>query len=252
MFFCFELFDFCWLMLNFPIQLWSCCIVTLVLILCLTSHVSFSRFDDILAIMRFKKGNKVEVLSRNGVPSGSWRCAEIVCGNGRYYTVRYDGYGGADDVLLEKLSRKAIRPCPPLPDVAEKFGLGDVIEVFDDFSWKMATISKVLGKDYFMVRLLGSCMEFEVSKFDIRVRQSWQDEKWVVIGKVFAIELNYSHIFLKYYFCSLFNWVVLHILLIVELTSLCFVKLWLICRVCTHVVMVLVGSKFTETKLILS
>lgn len=135
--------------------------------------------------MRFKKGSKVEVLSKKDVPSGSWRCAEIVFGNGHNYTVRYDGYSGiADEMVLERISRKEIRPCPPLPEVANNWVPGDVVEVFNDFSWKMATISKVLGTKYFLVRLLGSSLEFKVSKSEIRARQSWQDGKWVVIGRV--------------------------------------------------------------------
>lgn len=135
--------------------------------------------------MRFKKGNKVEVLSKREVPSGSWRCAEIICGNGHNYTIRYDGYEQANGkTVLERVSRKAIRPCPPPLEISGSWVLGDVVEVFDNFSWKMSTISQVLGKNYYKVRILGSSREFEVFKFDIRVRQSWQDNKWVVIGKV--------------------------------------------------------------------
>ncbi|KAJ0090757.1 hypothetical protein Patl1_13140 [Pistacia atlantica] len=134
--------------------------------------------------MRFKKGDKVEVLSQKEVPSGSWRCAEIICGNGHNYTVRYDGYSCANDKkFLDRVSRKSIRPCPPLLEVSEFWVPGDVVEVLDNFSWKMATISKVLGKKYFLVRLLGSSLEFKLKEFDIRVRQSWQDDKWVVIGE---------------------------------------------------------------------
>ncbi|KAM4133088.1 hypothetical protein ACJW30_01G302000 [Castanea mollissima] len=134
--------------------------------------------------MRFKKGNKVEVLSKREVPSGSWCCAEIICGNGHNYTIRYDGYEQANGkIVLERVSRKAIRPCPPPLEISGSWVPGDVVEVFDNFSWKMSTISQDLGKNYYKVRILGSSREFEVLKFDIRVRQSWQDNKWVVIGK---------------------------------------------------------------------
>lgn len=137
--------------------------------------------------MKFRKGSKVEVLSKKEVPSGSWRSAEIICGNGHNYTVRYDGFETAmNKTILERVSRKTIRPCPPQLEVLEGWVPGDVIEVFDNFSWKMATISKVLGQKYFLVRLLGSSWEYKVSKFDIRVRQSWQDDQWVVIGKVIS------------------------------------------------------------------
>ncbi|KAG8652071.1 uncharacterized protein LOC110617057 isoform X2 [Manihot esculenta] len=134
--------------------------------------------------MRFKKGSRVEVLCKEGVTSGFWRCAEIICGNGHTYTVRYEGLASTiGGTVGERISRKAIRPCPLLSEVAENWVPGDVVEVFDDFSWKMATVSKVLGKEYFLVRILGSSLEFKVSKFDIRIRQSWQVDKWIVIGK---------------------------------------------------------------------
>ncbi|XVF34723.1 hypothetical protein REPUB_Repub18cG0083500 [Reevesia pubescens] len=134
--------------------------------------------------MRFKKGAKVEVLSKTEVPSGSWHCAEIISGNGHSYTVRYEGYSSATNkTILQRVSRKAIRPCPPAPIVSDNWVPGDVVEVFDNFSWKMATILRVLEKNYILVRLLGSSLEFKVSKFDIRVRQSWQDNEWIVIGK---------------------------------------------------------------------
>ncbi|KAL2338330.1 hypothetical protein Fmac_012776 [Flemingia macrophylla] len=134
--------------------------------------------------MRFKKGNKVEVLSKVEVPCGSWLCAEIICGNGHQYTVKYDGYeGDAGEAIVERVFRKDIRPCPPALELTDNWRAGDVVEVFQNCSWKMATILKVLGKNYIVVRLLGSSLEFQVSKFDIRVRQSWQDDKWIIVGK---------------------------------------------------------------------
>lgn len=135
--------------------------------------------------MKFKKGTKVEVLSKTEVPSGSWRCAEVICGNGHYYSIRYDGYKGtAGEAIVDWVSRKAIRPCPPTLEVTKGWSPGDVVEVCQNSSWTMATVLKVLGKKYILVRLLGSSSEFEVKKYDIRVRQSWQNDKWIVVGKV--------------------------------------------------------------------
>lgn len=134
--------------------------------------------------MRFKKGSKVEVLSREAVPSGSWQCAEIVCGNGYNYTVRYDGdLDYSNRMTMERVSRKAIRPCPPQVKISDNWFPGDVIEVFENFSWKMATVLEVLGKKYILVRLLGSSLEFKVRNSCIRLRQSWQDDEWIVIRK---------------------------------------------------------------------
>ncbi|PSS36233.1 DUF724 domain-containing protein, partial [Actinidia chinensis var. chinensis] len=132
--------------------------------------------------MRFKKGSKVEVLSKNEVPSGSWRCGEIIYGNGHYYTVRYEtDHDAVDEAIVGRVSRKSIRPCPPL--VSKNWVPGDVVEVFHNSAWKIATLSRILSRNYFLVRLLGSSHEFRISTFDLRVRQSWQDDKWFVIGK---------------------------------------------------------------------
>ncbi|XP_043700875.1 uncharacterized protein LOC122651530 [Telopea speciosissima] len=134
--------------------------------------------------MRFKKGSKVEVLSKKEVPSGAWRCAEIISGNGHNYDVTYDWTPATtDEVAFHRVSRKAIRPSPPLVEGANDWVPGDLVEVFDNNSWRIASISKVMGGNRFVVRLLGSLGEFRVHKSDLRVRQSWIDNKWVVVGK---------------------------------------------------------------------
>lgn len=135
-------------------------------------------------MMRFKKGTKVEVLTQKEVPSGSWRCAEIIGGNGHNYTVKYEG-----DVevlgyeLVERVSRKAIRPCPPSVDVLQDWISGDVVEVLHNFSWKMAIVLKVLARNNLLVRLVGSANELKANRFDVRARLCWQDGEWIVIGK---------------------------------------------------------------------
>ncbi|KAJ8751410.1 hypothetical protein K2173_016614 [Erythroxylum novogranatense] len=134
--------------------------------------------------MIFRKGCKVEVLSKKDAPSGSWRCGEIICGDDHHYVVRYDGFPDTpSEMVLKRVPKKAVRPCPPLTEVVENWLSGDVIEVFDNLSWKMATITKVLSKRSFLVRLMGSSLEFKLSKGDIRSRHSWQDNSWIVIGK---------------------------------------------------------------------
>ncbi|CAK8563363.1 unnamed protein product [Lathyrus sativus] len=134
--------------------------------------------------MRFKKGTKVEVLSKAEVPSGSWLCAEIIRGKDHHYTVKYEGFqGDTGEAIVGRVSRKSIRPCPPALELVANWTPGEIVEVYQNFSWKMATVLKVLGKKCISVRLVGSSLEFQVSKFDIRVRQSWQDDKWFVVGK---------------------------------------------------------------------
>ncbi|XP_028753821.1 uncharacterized protein LOC114713357 [Neltuma alba] len=135
--------------------------------------------------MRFKKGTKVEVLCKTEVPSGSWRCAEIIWGNGHFYSIRYDGYddGTSGEAIVARVPRKAIRPRPPVFEVTEDWESGDLVEVRQKISWSMAAVLKVLEGKHVLVRLLGSSLEFMVNKIDIRVRQFWQDEEWIVIGK---------------------------------------------------------------------
>ncbi|MFS7916953.1 putative ENT domain, Agenet-like domain, Agenet domain, plant type, ENT domain-like superfamily [Helianthus anomalus] len=130
--------------------------------------------------MKYKKGSTVEVFCYQ-----CWRCARIVSSKGHNYTVSYDVYPGftnKDDV--EHISIKSIRPCPPLFEISESWVPGDVAEVFHDLSWKMAIVLKDFGLDQFIVRLVGSLQEFEVTKSELRVRQSYQNGEWIVIGKV--------------------------------------------------------------------
>ena len=141
---------------------------------------------DITAIMRFRKGSKVEVLSQGGLPSGAWRPAEIILGNGRHYRVRYcQPPSNRDGAVFERVPRKAIRPCPPVR--GEIWGAGDMVEVFDNNLWKTSKVLRPLDSNYFLVRLFGPTLEIRVRKSHIRVQQSWQDDQWVVIGQV-----NYS------------------------------------------------------------
>ncbi|KAJ0766608.1 putative ENT domain, Agenet-like domain, Agenet domain, plant type, ENT domain-like superfamily [Helianthus annuus] len=130
--------------------------------------------------MKYKRGCTVEVFCDQ-----SWRCARIVSSKGHNYTVSYDVYPGftnKDDV--EHISIKSIRPCPPLFESSECWVPGDVAEVFHNLSWKMAIVLKDIGLDQFIVRLVGSLQEFEVTKSELRVRQSYQNGKWFVTGKV--------------------------------------------------------------------
>ncbi|KAG1335556.1 hypothetical protein COCNU_03G016750 [Cocos nucifera] len=137
----------------------------------------------IIVTMRFKKGSKVEVLNKKEVPSGSWWPAEIISGNGHNYYVRYDPYLANMGTTMERVPRKVIRPCPLSEKGPRDWVPGDIVEVLDNNSWKLAEVSRVVDDGYFFVRLLGSCREFKVHTSDLRLRQSWQDEKWVVIQK---------------------------------------------------------------------
>ncbi|CAN8326975.1 unnamed protein product [Cochlearia groenlandica] len=134
--------------------------------------------------MRFRKGSKVEVFSNKEAPYGAWRCAEIISGNGHTYNVRYYSFQLAhEEAVMERVPRKIIRPCPPQLDV-ERWEAGELVEVLDHFSWKAATVREELCGKYYVVRLLGTTVEFTYHKVNLRARQSWQDERWVAVGKI--------------------------------------------------------------------
>ncbi|KAH0929829.1 hypothetical protein HID58_015556, partial [Brassica napus] len=137
------------------------------------------------AIMRFRKGSRVEVLTLRETPYGAWRTAEILSGNGHTYNVRYYSFGVAkDETLEERVARKMIRPCPPLIDVY-RWESGELVEVLDHVFWKPATVLKELSGRCYAVRLLGSAsVELTVHKVNLRGRQSWRDERWGLIEKV--------------------------------------------------------------------
>ncbi|KAI7743310.1 hypothetical protein M8C21_030724 [Ambrosia artemisiifolia] len=126
--------------------------------------------------MRFKKGSKVEVMNKE-VPA-SWCVAEIVSGDGHGYNVRYDGYEG-----VEKVSRRFVRPSPPAVRL-QSWVAGEIVEVFDEGSWKVATVLKILKGGRFLVRLHGFTHEVRTHKSNVRARQAWCDGQWVPVAKI--------------------------------------------------------------------
>lgn len=130
--------------------------------------------------MRFKKGSKVEVLANTEGPCVEFRCAQIISGNGHTYSVQYECSSMTSEATVERVLRKAIRPCPPLIKGFESWEAFDVVEVYDAGSWKVATVLKVLGGDFYLVRCLSSCKQLKVHKASMRVRQSWINGQWVV------------------------------------------------------------------------
>lgn len=151
--------------------------------------------------MRFKTGEKVEVMNNKEVPV-SWRSAEILSRSGDTYTIQYGFYPGmASKQLVEMVSRKFVRPCPSSLQDMKSFITGDIIEVFHQHSWKIAVVLNVLGgkkeskknkirckvstfKNQYLVRLLGCSEELAIDRSNIRMRQTWHDGKWVPMGKI--------------------------------------------------------------------
>ncbi|XP_062229151.1 uncharacterized protein LOC133926973 isoform X4 [Phragmites australis] len=136
--------------------------------------------------MRFFKGSKVEVLQEAEVPLGSWRPAEIVSGNGHGYLVRYHQSPVDSSVAVERVPRRLMRPCPPPSDDPVCWTVGSILEAFDSYSWKVAEVVRVLGKNHYLVRLLGSSLELRAHGSDLRLRMLWQEDKWIVTQKYSA------------------------------------------------------------------
>lgn len=150
--------------------------------------------------MSFRKGDKVEVMYQKEIPV-SWCVGEILSGNDHTYRLKYDYYPGTcSNKMVETVSRKFIRPCPIMVQGVESCIPGDIVEVFHDFSWKLASIVKVLKdskeinvrkkhfknaivKRQYVVRLLGCLQELLVDKSIVRMRQIWHDDKWIIIGR---------------------------------------------------------------------
>ncbi|XP_047944414.1 uncharacterized protein LOC125191002 isoform X2 [Salvia hispanica] len=101
----------------------------------------------------------------------------------------------------EVVSRKLLIPCPSSPQGAECFITGDVVEVFHQYSWKIAVVVNVLGskkesrnkkinpkvstcKNQYLVRLVGCSKEVAIDRTKIRMRQKWHDGKWVQSTKI--------------------------------------------------------------------
>ncbi|XP_038971845.1 uncharacterized protein LOC103712349 [Phoenix dactylifera] len=132
-----------------------------------------------MAILRLKKGLKEEVLSK----SESWRLAEIISGNGRTYIVKYDGHQPGMAEVTERVPRKVIRPLPPSMDGVMYWSPGDTVEALEDHSWKLAQVSNRATRDYYFVTILGSSKHIIAHKSELRVRQAWKDNHWVIIQK---------------------------------------------------------------------
>ncbi|KAH9617038.1 hypothetical protein KSS87_012175 [Heliosperma pusillum] len=133
--------------------------------------------------MRFKIGSIVEVWTKKKVPSGAWRCAEIVSDNGLSYTVRFYRGRGIPKEGLDEVKAEDIRPSAPLLDGCVAWTVGDVVEVLDDGYWKVSMIEEVMGEDNYQIRVIGSIDEFRVSKSSIRMRQEWKENKWMLMDK---------------------------------------------------------------------
>ena len=73
---------------------------------------------------------KVEIRGNADGLSVEWCCARIISGDGHTYSVQYDCSSTTSEASIERVSRKAIRPCPPLIKGIESWAANDHVEVY--------------------------------------------------------------------------------------------------------------------------
>ncbi|XP_073315781.1 uncharacterized protein [Primulina huaijiensis] len=151
--------------------------------------------------MRFRKGDKVEVISKKE-GSLSWRLAEVLSCNDRSLCLLYNPFpGGEKELMVETVSREFVRPDPPPVQGLENCISGDIVEVFHQFSWNIAAIVKIMGskrenmsnkiygaaatfQNKYLVRIIGSSKELIIDQSNLRLRQTWHHDKWILMGKI--------------------------------------------------------------------
>lgn len=157
--------------------------------------------------MKFRIGSAVEAIRREHDPFGSWFPGTIISNDGDSYKIGYKFLKNCKrGPVIEKVHRDDVRPQPLTK--ARKWMIGDIIEVFNTWCWRVAEVAEMLQENWFVLRLLGGSHQLkEFHESDMRIRQTWHNNKWSIIGKVknacvclirLSI-LNFSC--LRYYFC---------------------------------------------------
>ncbi|XP_026419211.1 uncharacterized protein LOC113315110 [Papaver somniferum] len=135
--------------------------------------------------MKFKQGNKVEVLRKQKKEFEScWYPGKIIYIVGSQYTVSYNLVRNSKgEPLVENVCRGDVRPIPPPTKRDGEWVIGDVVEVFDLSCWKAGKIAKVMNGNRVVIRLVGSIQLKEFHESNLRVRQTWQNGEWVAAVK---------------------------------------------------------------------
>ncbi|CAL9038898.1 unnamed protein product [Musa banksii] len=134
--------------------------------------------------MKFKEGDRVEVLRRKEEQYDSWFPAKISFVHSSTYTVRYELFLTSDKrSVVETVHEEDVRPCPSLPSGKKWWTAGDITEVLDLCSWRAGKVVKVLKNDRVVIKLFGSIQLKEHPVSDLRVPQAWQNNRWIMIDQ---------------------------------------------------------------------
>ncbi|RRT65239.1 hypothetical protein B296_00031744 [Ensete ventricosum] len=135
--------------------------------------------------MKFKEGDRVEVLRRKEEQYDSWFPAKISFAHSSTYTVRYELFMTSDmKSVVETVHEEDVRPCPSPVSGKKWWTAGDIVEVLDLYSWRVGKVVKVLKIDRVVIKLFGSIQLKEHSVSDLRVPQAWQNNRWIMIDQV--------------------------------------------------------------------
>ncbi|XP_074557984.1 uncharacterized protein LOC141813884 [Curcuma longa] len=130
--------------------------------------------------MKFKPGDEVEILRRSEEPNGSWFPAVISSVLVDKYSVRYKLFiSPRGKPIVETVDDKDVRPSPPFVPCKQDWSTGEIAEVLDTHSWKVAKIAKILKNGYVVAKVLGSIQLKMFPLYDVRVRQAWQTNHWI-------------------------------------------------------------------------
>ncbi|XP_031287151.1 uncharacterized protein LOC116145857 [Pistacia vera] len=133
---------------------------------------------------KLRNGSSVEVLRREHDPGGSWFPGTIISASRNHYVVKYKFLvNHKREPVLEKVHVEDVRPQPP-HETGKRWMVSDIAEVFDSQCWRVGKVAKVLRKNWFVIRLFGSIQLKEFHECNMRIQQSWHNNKWSVIGKV--------------------------------------------------------------------
>ncbi|KAG0489362.1 hypothetical protein HPP92_008173 [Vanilla planifolia] len=125
--------------------------------------------------MRFEKGTQVKVREKGESPCGSWRPGRI--GNRHTCVFKYYNFPQDASLFVKEVPRKVLRPCHPA--VLKRGRVpGDVVEIFENNSWKLAEFLGTLERSVFVIRLIGSSTEIQAHS-RIRIPCAWKDNSCV-------------------------------------------------------------------------
>ncbi|RYQ96272.1 hypothetical protein Ahy_B08g091967 [Arachis hypogaea] len=89
-------------------------------------------------------------------------------------------------------TRTAIRPFLPELEVRHNENPGGGVEVYQNYSLKMATVSKDLRNNHVSVRVHEKFTQFQVNQFHMGTRKSSKDDKKILVGKYPNSEHKYK------------------------------------------------------------